>query len=168
MLRRGASACVVHRREFCGGALLASAGACVSGILPVRAVAGLQDLWQPPDPSPRAFLQRALDLSRMAVERGDGTPYGAVVVRGESIVGEGWNRTAAKLDPTAHAEIEAIQDAARRLQRRDLGGCVIYTSGGRPCPMCETACYWARLDGIYYGTGAARIIDAGAPAYPGC
>ena len=130
--------------------------------------AGAQTLWQPAEPSDGAFLQRALDLAQLGSGRGDGTSYGAVIVKAGKVVGEGWNRSFAKSDPTAHGEVEAIQDACRRLKTRDLSGCVIFTSGGRPCPMCETACYWARLDGIVYGTDAASPVRHGPPQYPSC
>ena len=127
-----------------------------------------QALWQPAEPSPTAFLGRALDLASIGSSKGEGTPYGAVIVRDNRIVGEGWNRSTLKTDPTAHGEVEAIQDACRRLGTRDLSGCVIYTSGGRPCPMCETACYWAQLDEIVYGTSAANPVRHGAPRHPKC
>ena len=53
-------------------------------------------------------------------------------------------------DPTAHAEVSAIREAARKLGTFDLGGCEIYSSC-EPCPMCLGAIYWARLDRLYYG-----------------
>lgn len=125
-------------------------------------------LWQPEQPSAEAFLGRAFELARTGSSKGEGTPYGAVIVKNDLIVGEGWNRSALKTDPTAHGEVEAIQDACRRLGTRDLSGCVIYTNGGRPCPMCETACYWANLDEIVFGTNASKPVLHGAPRYPAC
>lgn len=107
------------------------------------------------------FAQRAIELSQLAVERGDGTEHGAVVVKDGQIVGEGWNRIYANHDPTAHSEVEAIRDAGRRLGTHDLSGCEIYTNA-KPCPMCEAACYWANLSRIYIGVD---LIDAGAPRY---
>ena len=85
--------------------------------------------------------------------------FGAVVVKGEEIVGVGINRVTANNDPTAHAEVMAIRDAAARLERFDLSDCVIYTSC-EPCPMCLGAIYWARIKKVYYGNtkqDAARI-----------
>ncbi len=125
-------------------------------------------LWQPRQPGPLAFLKRAFELAETGSARGEGTPYGAVIVKDDRIVGEGWNRSTLKTDPTAHGEVEAIQDACRRLGTRDLSGCIIYTSGGRPCPMCETACHWAGLDQVVYGHAADQPIRHGAPRYPGC
>ncbi len=93
-----------------------------------------------------------------------GMAYGAVVVKDNRIVGEGWNRIYRNHDATAHGEVEAIRDAGRRLGTHDLRGCEIYTNA-KPCPMCATACYWANLSRIYYG---AKLIDAGAPRYGSC
>ncbi len=150
------------RRRFLNGL---AAGAAVSVAWPAM---GAEKPWQPASPSHEAFMTRAIDLSRIGVKRGDGTPYGAVVVRRGVIIGEGWNRTSVKFDPTAHAEIEAIQAAARYLERRDLAGCVLYTNGGRPCPMCEGGAYYARLDRIYHAHAAADITDAGPPQMTYC
>lgn len=113
-------------------------------------------------------MARALAHARRAESSGDGNGYGAVVVRDGAIIGEGWNRIYKNHDPTAHGEIEAIRDAARRTGSRDLSGAVIYTTGGHPCPMCATACYWAGLDRIYFGDDPDEITDAGAPAYDKC
>src|SRR5579885_3505330 len=66
----------------------------------------------PADPARAArFMRRAIELSRRGMEAGDGGPFGAVIVRGNEIVGEGWNRVIAGKDPTAHAELEAIRAA---------------------------------------------------------
>jgi len=128
----------------------------------------VSELKQPIDTTPAAFMERALELSRIAVDRGDGSEYGAVIVKEDRIIGEGWNRVEVNNDPTAHGEVEAIRDAARRLQTRDLSGCVIYTTHGHPCPMCTAACYWAGLDRIYYGSEPGEIVDGGAPMYERC
>jgi guanine deaminase len=110
-----------------------------------------------------AFMQRALEMRRQAQERGD-QPYGAVVVKDGQIVGEGRSAVVTDRDPTAHAEMQAIRDACRRLQTSDLGGCEIYATS-RPCRMCETACYWARIARMHVGSPPA---DAGPPGYGAC
>jgi len=105
------------------------------------------------------FMRRAIALSREGVLAGRGGPFGAVVVRDGSIVGEGSNQVLATNDPTAHAEIVAIRAACASLGRFDLPGCEIYASC-EPCPMCLAAIHWARIGRIYYGNGradAARI-----------
>lgn len=113
----------------------------------------------PADPArAERFMRRAIELSRRGMEAGDGGPFGAVVVRGEEIVGEGWNRVIAGKDPTAHAELEAIRTACKRLDRFALTGCELFASA-QPCPMCFGAVYWARLDRIYY---ANSVDDAAA------
>lgn len=103
-------------------------------------------------------MRRALEMRRISVERGD-QAYGAVIVKDGRIVGEGISAVITANDPTAHAEMQGIRDAARRLGMRDLSGCEMYGTS-RACPMCEAGAYWARISRLYYGEG---IVDAGAP-----
>lgn len=103
-------------------------------------------------------MERAAELREQAVRAGD-QPYGAVVLRGEQIVGEGPSRVVTATDPTAHAEMEALRDAARRLAIRDLAGCWL-VSTSRPCRMCEAAAGWAGISRMVHGEG---LSDAGAP-----
>jgi len=95
------------------------------------------------------FMQRAIALSIENIKNGGG-PFGAVIVRDGTIIAEGVNRVTAENDPTAHAEVSAIRQAAKKLNTFDLNGCEIFTSC-EPCPMCLSAIYWAHLDKIYYG-----------------
>ncbi|CRI64721.1 putative Guanine deaminase [Thiocapsa sp. KS1] len=81
-------------------------------------------------------MRRAIALARRGATAGDGGPFGAVIVLGGEIIGEGWNRVIATRDPTAHGEMVAIRDASRRIGNISLQGCVLYTSG-QPCPMCR-------------------------------
>ena len=118
---------------------------------------------QPPHPGKAAFMQRAFAMRDAAARAGD-QPYGAVIVKDGRIVGEAPSRVVTATDPTAHAETEAIRDAARRLGTRDLSGCEIYAST-RPCPMCEAAAYWAGIARIHHGADAA---DAGPPRLSRC
>jgi tRNA(Arg) A34 adenosine deaminase TadA len=99
-------------------------------------------------------MRRAIELSRIHMEAGEGGPFGAVVVKDGQILGEGWNRVTSTCDPTAHAEMVAIRRACERLGTFTLKGCEIYTSC-EPCPMCLSAIYWARLDRIWYGNTQA-------------
>lgn len=94
-------------------------------------------------------MQKAVELSRRGMEQGDGGPFGSIVVKGEEIVGEGWNQVLCENDPTAHAEVMAIRDACKKLGTFQLTGCEIYTSC-EPCPMCLGAIYWARPSRVYY------------------
>ena len=99
-----------------------------------------------------AFMSRAIELSRIHMDAGDGGPFGAVVVKDGRVLGEGWNRVTSTHDPTAHAEVVAIREACRTLGTFDLHGAEIYTSC-EPCPMCLAAIYWARLERIFYANG---------------
>jgi len=105
------------------------------------------------------FMREAIALAEASVRAGGG-PFGAVVVRGDEVIGRGHNRVALDCDPTAHAEIVAIRDAARRLGDFSLAGCEIYINC-EPCPMCLAAIYWARLDALYYGASAADAAAIG-------
>lgn len=103
-------------------------------------------------------MRRAEALRDEAVRAGD-QPYGAVVLRGDVVVGASPSRVVTNIDPTAHAEMEAIRDAARQLRTRDLTGCVL-VSTSRACRMCEAAAAWAGISRMVYGEA---LTDAGAP-----
>lgn len=94
-------------------------------------------------------MLEAIKLSRAGMENKDGGPFGCVIVKGDQIVGRGWNKVIANTDPTAHAEVTAIRDACTNLGSYQLDGCELFTSC-EPCPMCMGAIYWARPDKIYY------------------
>ena len=105
------------------------------------------------------FMREAIRLSIQMMRRGQGGPFGAVVVRKGKIVGRGSNQVTSTNDPTAHAEIVAIRAACKRLKTFQLDDCDLYTSC-EPCPMCLSAIYWARLGHVFYGNtrqDAARI-----------
>jgi tRNA(Arg) A34 adenosine deaminase TadA len=103
----------------------------------------LPPIVQPEERTKAGFLARAKALRDQAVKEGD-QAYGAVVVRDGVIVGEGRNYVVLQSDPTAHAELLAVRDAARRLSTRDLSDCDVYSTA-TPCPMCQGALYWARI-----------------------
>ena len=102
-------------------------------------------------------MRRAIALATQNVTSGAGGPFAAVVVRQGQIVGEGVNTVTTAHDPTAHGEVNAIRAACAALGTFTLAGCQLYTSC-QPCPMCLAACYWARLDAIYYGANAADTL----------
>ncbi len=97
----------------------------------------------------KLFMKRAIELAQMGVESNSGGPFGAVVVKGDEIIAEGYNRVTSSNDPTAHAEIVAIRKACEFLNSYQLEGCIIYTSC-EPCPMCLGAIYWARPKKVFY------------------
>ena len=107
----------------------------------------------------KQFMQRAIELSINNIKN-NGGPFGAIIVKDGEIISEGTNRVTADYDPTAHAEIIAIRQAAKKLNTFDLSGCKIYTSC-EPCPMCLSAIYWAHLDKIYFGNTKADAKDIG-------
>ncbi len=142
-----------RRRTLAALWLLPSCATCAQG-----ANAPSPAIVQPARRERIDFAARALANRDEAVRRGD-QAYGAVVVRGGLIVGEGVSAVITDRDPTAHAEMVAIRAAARRLDTYDLSGCELYGSA-RACPMCEAAAYWARIGRMYVG---AEATDAGAP-----
>ena len=95
------------------------------------------------------FMLEAIALSKSGSEKGEGGPFGCVIVKGDTIVGRGNNKVLLHNDPTAHAEVVAIRDACKNLQNFQLDGCEVYTSC-EPCPMCLGALYWARPTKIYF------------------
>ncbi len=107
-----------------------------------------------------AGMRLAVEQMRLAIAAGQ-SPFGAVVVAGDEVVAAGHNRVWETCDPTAHAEVLAIRQAAARLGRIDLVGAVLYSSC-EPCPMCLAACHWAKLDRVVYG---ASIADAAAAGF---
>jgi len=102
-----------------------------------------------------AFMREALEEARLAAEAGD-VPVGAVIVDASSvIVGRGRNRREANQDPTAHAEVEALRDAARARGAWRLAGCTLYVTM-EPCPMCAGALVNARVARVVYGCADAK------------
>jgi tRNA(Arg) A34 adenosine deaminase TadA len=104
-------------------------------------------------------MRKAINLSIENVKRGGG-PFGAIITKDGKIISTGVNQVTKNNDPTAHAEINAIRKAARKLGTFDLSGCEIFTSC-EPCPMCLSAIYWAHLDKLYYGNTKIDAKDIG-------
>jgi tRNA(Arg) A34 adenosine deaminase TadA len=104
------------------------------------------------------FMRRAIRLSLDNLKKGGG-PFGAVIVKDGKIIATGTNKVTLNTDPTAHAEVEVIRKAAKKLNNYDLSGCELYTSC-EPCPMCLSAVYWSNISRIYFGNtkkDAAKI-----------
>ena len=95
------------------------------------------------------FIRRAIELASEGVKSNAGGPFGAVVVKDNVIIAEGFNSVTSVNDPTAHAEVMAIRKACKKLGSFQLEGCIIYTSC-EPCPMCLGAIYWARPEKVFY------------------
>ncbi len=107
-----------------------------------------------------AWMRRALALAARAEAEGE-VPVGALIVRDGDLLGEGWNRPIAALDPTAHAEILALRDAASRVADYRLGGATLYVTL-EPCPMCAAAMSHARIARLVFGAWDPRQGAAGS------
>ncbi|MDP7071025.1 MAG: tRNA adenosine(34) deaminase TadA [Phycisphaerales bacterium] len=108
-----------------------------------------------------AMMRRAIELAEEAADRGD-IPVGAVIYRGDEILGEGANRREIDNDPTAHAEVVAMREAGNRSGSWRLHGCTMAVTL-EPCPMCAGAMVNARLDRVVWGAddpkaGACRSL----------
>ena len=105
-------------------------------------------------------MRMAIAEAHKGMKSNEGGPFGAVVVKGQKVIGKGNNRVTSNNDPTAHAEIIAIREACEHLQSFQLNGCIIYTSC-EPCPMCLGAIYWARPDQVFYAGTKEDAATAG-------
>jgi tRNA(adenine34) deaminase len=105
-------------------------------------------------------MRRALELATIAQERGD-VPVGAVLTVDGGIVSVGFNQKEANHDPTAHAEVVALRQAAARLGRWRLSGATLYVTK-EPCVMCAAACVAARIDRIVYACADPKRGGAGS------
>jgi tRNA(adenine34) deaminase len=110
--------------------------------------------------SNETWMRAALELAREA-ERGGDVPIGAVIVQGDAIIARGANRTVRNQDPTAHAEVLAIREAASKLKSWRLSGCSLYVTL-EPCAMCAGAIVLARLDLLVFGAWDAKAGMVGS------
>ena len=137
----------MNRRDICLGLLLPSAS-----------LAGAAD------DALRHAMARAREMRALAERAGD-QPYGAVVMQGERIVGEAPSRVVTARNPDAHAEREALRDAAQRLGRQDLGGLVL-VSTSRPCRLCEDAAATAGITRMVFGETLASAVPVATTLAP--
>lgn len=108
----------------------------------------------------QGFLKRAIEISRHSLEDQGKTPFGAIVVIGGEVVGEGTSSVVELSDPTAHAEVMALRNTGANLRRHLFEDGVMYASS-EPCPMCLVACYWARLPRIVFGATSHDVAANG-------
>jgi tRNA(adenine34) deaminase len=113
------------------------------------------------DEDNKHFMRTAIDQAKIAEENGD-VPIGAVIVHNDTIIAKAYNQREQLQDPTAHAEIIALTQAAAALENWHLNGCTMYVTL-EPCPMCAGALVLARLDRLVYGcddpkTGAVKSL----------
>jgi guanine deaminase len=107
------------------------------------------------------WMRLAIETCFKGIHAGQ-TPFGAAIVRtgADEVLATGHNVVVLTTDITAHGEVNTIRMACKKLDGIDLGGFTIYSTC-EPCPMCFSACHWANLDRIVYGTSIADAADCG-------
>lgn len=106
------------------------------------------------------YMRLALDLARQAAQSGE-VPVGAIVVRDGEIIGRGCNSPISRHDPSAHAEMLALRDAAQRVGNYRLVGCELFVTL-EPCVMCVGALFHARIARVVYGASDPKTGAAGS------
>jgi tRNA(adenine34) deaminase len=110
--------------------------------------------------SDEMYMREALSLARLAAESGE-VPVGAVVVKDGAVMGRGYNHPISRRDPTAHAEIIALREAAERLDNYRLADCSLYVTL-EPCAMCAGAIMHARIGRVVYGAADPKSGACGS------
>lgn len=108
----------------------------------------------------KKYMQIAIEEAKKNLKSLYGGPFGAVIIKNGKVLAKARNTVLKDNNPTAHAEINAIAKACKKLKTFDLSGCVLYSTT-EPCPMCFSACFWARIDTICYGTEIADVKKLG-------
>lgn len=97
------------------------------------------------------YMEIANENANIGMLNNEGGPFGAVIVdKDGKVISTGNNQVFKNNDPTAHAEVQAIRNACKKLNTYDLSGYILYTSC-EPCPMCFCAIVWANIKEVYYG-----------------
>lgn len=109
-------------------------------------------------------MRLAIDVCRLGIEAGQ-SPFGAVIVRDGQVIASTHNTVWADTDPSAHAEVNVIRAACRRLGSISLEGCTLYSTC-EPCPMCLSTSHWARLDRVVFGASIHDAASAGFSELP--
>lgn len=102
------------------------------------------------------IMKLGIEEAKKTMREGKGGPFGAVIIKNNEIISIASNTVLGDHDPTAHAEINAIRKACKKLNTHDLSNCELYTTA-YPCPMCLSAIIWANIKIIHYG---CRATDA--------
>lgn len=98
-----------------------------------------------------SYMKKAKENAEEGIRKNEGGPFGAVIVDKQgNIIAEGNNKVIKENDPTAHAEINAIRNACKKLNTYDLSDYILYKSC-EPCPMCLSAIIWSNIKHVYYG-----------------
>lgn len=148
------SARVVHRRNFLttgAAALMAAAGPDIAFAKPA--------VMDTPTDQDRKFMGQAIELMRKAgVVDKTGGPFGAVVVMNGEVLSSSGNSVLRDNDPSAHAEVNAIRMACKKVGSPHINGATLFSSC-EPCPMCYSTAYWARVGKIYYAASWTDYAD---------
>ncbi|UCF33857.1 MAG: nucleoside deaminase [Phycisphaerales bacterium] len=111
------------------------------------------------------LMRQAIAVCEQGMAVGQ-SPFGAVIAdQAGTVIAAAHNSVRLRCDPTAHAEIDVIRQAAERFNRIHLTGHVLFTTC-EPCAMCAAAIHWARLDAVYYGASIQDAVDAGFNELP--
>jgi tRNA(Arg) A34 adenosine deaminase TadA len=150
---------VVHRRSF----LAAGAAAFAASVAPGEALAkpgsATNARKRAVTDADRKYMAQAIELMRKAgVVEKTGGPFGAVIVRDGEILAASGNSVLRDNDPSAHAEVNAIRAACKKIGAPNLKGATLFSSC-EPCPMCYSTAYWARVDRIYYAASWSDYAD---------
>ena len=106
------------------------------------------------------IMQLAIKKAKETMNKNYGGPFGALIIKDNEIISISSNSVLKDNDPTAHAEINAIREASKKLQTYDLKDCILYTTS-YPCPMCLSAIIWSNIKEIYYGADLEDAKDIG-------
>jgi tRNA(Arg) A34 adenosine deaminase TadA len=110
--------------------------------------------------SDESYMRLAIQKTREGIAAGQ-SPFGSVIVQGGQVIAATHNTVWRDGDPTAHAEVNCIRQAARELKTIALQGCTLYSTT-EPCPMCLSAIHWAKIERVVFG---ATIADAAAAGF---
>ncbi len=106
------------------------------------------------------YMRMAITEAKKGINKGEGGPFGAVIVKDGVVVAKAHNTVLKNHDATCHGEVNAIRKASKKLNTFDLSGCEIYTTG-EPCPMCLGAILWSNISKVYYGCNILDTEDIG-------
>ena len=105
-------------------------------------------------------MELAIKEAEKTMNKDMGGPFGAAIVKDGKVIAVASNTVLSDNDPTAHAEVNAIRKAGKKLKTHDLSGCTLYATG-YPCPMCLSAIIWANIKEVYYGTDLEDAEEIG-------
>ena len=108
----------------------------------------------------KEVMELAINEAKETMNKDMGGPFGAAIVKDGKVISVASNTVLADHDPTAHAEVNAIRKAGKKLKTHDLSDCTLYATG-YPCPMCLSAIIWANIKEVYYGTDLEAAEEIG-------